>query len=205
MWLDPGTEYYFYTKCFTKAGVADLRRSNGFIYDPTPPLQGTAWIGDEGGTEQWVQATGGRVYVYMQNFVDPESAIQFFYVALGTCVDDPACVDDLVGFVQVQGVGYCTIRLSLLKQRRPPTALGCKPTAVSYPPTAAGYPPTAVGYPPTAVGYPPTAVGHPPTAGCPPYAVGFPPTAASYFPAWPAGCGRRQPQKTVAGHSATAV
>ena len=105
VWLDPGTEYYFYTKCFTKAGVAALRRSNGFIYDPTPPLQGTAWIGDEGGTEQWVQATGGRVYVYMQNFVDPESAIQFFYVALGTCVDDPACVDDLVGFVQVQGVG----------------------------------------------------------------------------------------------------
>ena len=45
LWSLEGVEYFFYTYCFTKAEVGAIQRSNGFVWDGSPPLTGKVlWL-----------------------------------------------------------------------------------------------------------------------------------------------------------------
>ena len=46
-----------------------------------------------------MQSEASRVLVYIEGFVDPQSHIQFLYVALGDCVGAPHCADNVAAFV----------------------------------------------------------------------------------------------------------
>jgi hypothetical protein len=98
--LRPGHRYYATVRTTNAAGLSTFRFSDGMVVDLTPPEVGTVSDGP-GPSDIDVQGSGERLEATWHGFVDLESAIAAYEVAVGT-------IDDAAGIIPFADVGLNT-------------------------------------------------------------------------------------------------
>ncbi|XP_055997828.1 uncharacterized protein LOC125647098 [Ostrea edulis] len=92
--LKEGHAYYISVKAINKAGLMSLATSWAYTVDVSPPIAGHIYDGVPGTAHADIdfQTDMSALNVYWEGVFDPHSAIQVYYVSVGTC---PTC-DDVV-------------------------------------------------------------------------------------------------------------
>ncbi|KAK3101031.1 hypothetical protein FSP39_000383, partial [Pinctada imbricata] len=103
--LQEGHAYYISVKAYNNAGLMSLATSWAYVVDTSPPIAGHVYDGMssnlEGRKDVDFQTDMSYISAFWEGFHDSHSAIQEYYVSIGTC---PGCMNSLDN----QAVGMVT-------------------------------------------------------------------------------------------------